>query len=313
MNGLSVSRCRSARAAWSRPLVTLEMTSPSLRAVRALTTSASLAAAAASRLASRSRRETALSTVWRSARMSSVSMVATSPDGSIRPSTWITSSSSKTRTTSQIASASRMAARNWLPSPSPSEAPRTMPAMSTNVTVAGRIRSDPKISAKSSRRASGTATTPTLGSIVAKGEFAASTLLWVNALKRVDLPTLGSPTMPIERAIADSRLVQRHRSQLFVHSYDRLRCFSPWFGSTGSANKERSHHATDEDPRIVDVDPRTHIRGRVGNPHGLEPLPHAHPRDAAPRDGHARAAARADDRLDSCRDDTADHDRLPPR
>src|ERR1700677_3427241 len=35
--------------------------------------------------------------------------------------------------------------------------------------------------------------------MVANGYFAASTSLLVRALKRVDLPTLGSPPMPIER------------------------------------------------------------------------------------------------------------------
>jgi hypothetical protein len=44
-----------------------------------------------------------------------------------------------------------------------------MPAMSTNCTVAGRIFADPKISASVARRASGTPTTPMLGSIVANG------------------------------------------------------------------------------------------------------------------------------------------------
>ena len=69
----------------------------------------------------------------------------------------------------QIASASRMLARNLLPSPSPSLAPLTMPAMSTNDTVAGRIFSLPKISASRPSRGSGSGTTPTLGSIVANG------------------------------------------------------------------------------------------------------------------------------------------------
>ena len=63
--------------------------------------------------------------------------VSTSASGSTRPSTWTTSSSSNTRTTWQIASASRMLARNLLPSPAPSLAPLTIPAMSTNDTVAG--------------------------------------------------------------------------------------------------------------------------------------------------------------------------------
>jgi len=101
--------------------------------------------------------------------MSSVSMVATSPAGSILPSTWMTSSSMKTRTTSHIASDSRMAARNWLPRPSPNDAPRTIPAMSTKVTTAARILSEWNTSASLARRASGTATTPMLGSMVAKG------------------------------------------------------------------------------------------------------------------------------------------------
>ena len=44
-----------------------------------------------------------------------------------------------------------------------------MPAMSTNSTVAGSCLAEEKISASLPRRASGTATTPTFGSIVAKG------------------------------------------------------------------------------------------------------------------------------------------------
>jgi len=44
---------------------------------------------------------------------------------------------------------------------------------------------------------SGTGTTPTLGSIVQNGKFAAWALLeFVRALKSVDLPTLGKPTIP---------------------------------------------------------------------------------------------------------------------
>ena len=68
-----------------------------------------------------------------------------------------------------MASASRMCDRNLLPSPSPVEAPRTMPAMSTNETGAGKIFSEPKISASLVRRGSGRFTTPTFGSIVANG------------------------------------------------------------------------------------------------------------------------------------------------
>ncbi len=139
--------------------------------------SASLAAFAASRtgtisflpLASFSSLGIAFSTVCRSARIISVWMMEMSLAGLTSPSTWVTSSSRKTRVTWQIASDSRMWERNLLPRPSPSEAPLTMPAMSTNCTVAGMIRSEPKISASLSSRGSGSATTPTFGSMVAKG------------------------------------------------------------------------------------------------------------------------------------------------
>ena len=49
------------------------------------------------------------------------------------------SPSSKQRTTWAMASTSRMLARNWLPRPSPFEAPRTRPAMSTKVSRVGMI------------------------------------------------------------------------------------------------------------------------------------------------------------------------------
>ena len=74
----------------------------------------------------------ALSRVWRSARISSVLIVSMSSSGETRPSTWTTSSSVKARSTWQMASDSRMLARNLLPRPAPSLAPLTMPAMSTN-------------------------------------------------------------------------------------------------------------------------------------------------------------------------------------
>ena len=88
--------------------------------------------------------------------------------GETLPSTCTTSPSSKARTTWQMASASRMLARNLLPSPSPSDAPRTMPAMSTKSTVAGRIYAaedlgeprEPLVRQRDD---------PTLGSIVANG------------------------------------------------------------------------------------------------------------------------------------------------
>ena len=116
-----------------------------------------------------SSRGTAFSRVCRSARISSVCTVSMSSAGSTRPATCTTSSSANARTTWQIASASRMLARNLFPSPSPSLAPLTIPAMSTKETVAGTIRSLPKTSASRPSRASGSGTTPTFGSIVANG------------------------------------------------------------------------------------------------------------------------------------------------
>ena len=96
-------------------------------------------------------------------------MVSMSSPGEIFPSTWMTSGSVNTRTTWQMASLSRMAARNLLPRPSPTDAPLTIPAMSTKVTMAGTISLLSKSSARRSSRSSGTATTPTLGSMVANG------------------------------------------------------------------------------------------------------------------------------------------------
>ena len=68
-----------------------------------------------------------------------------------------------------MASTSRMWLRNLLPSPSPVEAPFTSPAMSTNSTEAGMISAEPEIFESTSSRASGTFTTPTLGSMVQNG------------------------------------------------------------------------------------------------------------------------------------------------
>ena len=96
-------------------------------------------------------------------------IVSMSLPGSTLPSTCVTSGSLKTLVTWQIASASRMFARNALPIPSPWLAPLTMPAMSTKVTVAGTIFSDLLSSASTVRRGSGTPTIPVFGSIVANG------------------------------------------------------------------------------------------------------------------------------------------------
>ncbi len=82
----------------------------------------------------------------RSASISSVSMVSISASGAILPSTWVMSPSSKQRTTWAMASHSRILARNWLPRPSPCEAPRTRPAMSTKVRRVGTICAELAIS-----------------------------------------------------------------------------------------------------------------------------------------------------------------------
>ena len=110
-----------------------------------------------------------LVTVSMSARISSVLMTSMSRAGSTLPSTWITLSSSKQRTTCTMASTSRMWLRNLLPRPSPRLAPFTRPAMSTNSSVAGVYFSGWYISASTSSRWSGTATTPVFGSMVQKG------------------------------------------------------------------------------------------------------------------------------------------------
>mmetsp|Transcript_3112 Transcript_3112/g.8671 ORF Transcript_3112/g.8671 Transcript_3112/m.8671 type:complete len:231 (-) Transcript_3112:153-845(-) len=125
-------------------------------------------------------------------------MTSMSRTASTEPSTWMTFSSSKQRTTCTIASHSRMLARNLLPKPSPFDAPATNPAMSTNSSVAGTIFCELFSFPSCSRRGSGTPTTPTLGSMVQNGKLAACAAPFSTmALKSVDLPTLGKPTIPV--------------------------------------------------------------------------------------------------------------------
>ena len=93
-----------------------------------------------------------------------------SASGSTRPSGWGTPESRLwQRTTWQIASVSRIEARNWLPSPSPSEAPLTRPAMSWKEIVAGTSSELRTVSPICSSRSSGTWAIATLGSIVVNG------------------------------------------------------------------------------------------------------------------------------------------------
>jgi hypothetical protein len=49
---------------------------------------------------------------------------------------------------------------------------------------------------KKSKRASGTGTRPSFGSIVQKGKFSAAACSFVNILKKVLFPTFGKPTIP---------------------------------------------------------------------------------------------------------------------
>jgi len=101
-----------------------------------------------------------------------------------------------------MASVSRILARNLFPNPSPLLAPFTKPAISTISTVVGIIFCGCTNSASLFNLLSGTVITPTLGSMVQKGKFAACALAFDKQLKRVDLPTLGSPTIPHCRAIS---------------------------------------------------------------------------------------------------------------
>ena len=104
-----------------------------------------------------------------SASISSISMVSMSETGSTLPATWTTSGSSKQRTTCKIASTSRMWLRNLFPSPFPSLAPLTIPAMSTSRNAAGTSFLGTMYLLIRASRSSGTLTTPSFGSIVQNG------------------------------------------------------------------------------------------------------------------------------------------------
>ena len=142
-----------------------------------------------------------LSMVSKSFSWSSVSMISLSRTGSTLPSTWVTFSSSKQRSTCKIASVSRILAKNLFPNPSPLLAPFTRPAISTISTVVGTMRPGWTSSASLVKRSSGTVITPTFGSIVQKGKLAAWAFAFDKQLKSVDFPTFGRPTMPHCKAI----------------------------------------------------------------------------------------------------------------
>src|SRR5205823_600600 len=82
------------------------------------------------------------------------------------------------------------------PKPSPLLAPLTRPAMSTISITLGTIRCGFTNSASLVRRSSGTVITPTFGSMVQNGKFAACAFAFDKQLKSVDLPTFGKPTIP---------------------------------------------------------------------------------------------------------------------
>ena len=69
--------------------------------------------------------------------------------------------------------------------------------MSWNSIVSWTTSLDPTVSAIRSSRSSGTPTTATFGSMVVNAYDAVSAPALVRALKRVDLPAFGRPTMPI--------------------------------------------------------------------------------------------------------------------
>ena len=123
-------------------------------------------------------------------------MTSLSLTGSTEPSTCTIFGSSKHLRTCRIASVSLIFARNWFPRPSPLLAPLTSPAMSTISTVAGTTLFGLHIFSSSSSLLSGTIVEPIFGSMVQKGKFALCALPELIQLNNVDLPTLGSPTIP---------------------------------------------------------------------------------------------------------------------
>ena len=94
-----------------------------------------------------------------------------------------------------------MFAKNWLPKPSPFDAPLTKPAISTISIVVGTMRSGLTNASSFSSRGSGTEVVPRFGSIVQKGKLADCALAFDKQLNKVDFPTLGKPTIPHFKAI----------------------------------------------------------------------------------------------------------------
>ena len=199
MVGLAVSRfsCFSSSRSSSPETTSVRAGRASFRrGIRRSSRSRCFTASLSPPRATRETRSSWRSALSRSASASSVLITSMSFSGSMRLATCTTLSSRKQRTTCAMASVSRMLARNWLPRPSPFEAPATSPAISTNSIVVGTMRCGFTMAEMRSCRGSGTGTMPVLGSMVQNGKFCAAMPARVSALKSVDLPTLGSPTMP---------------------------------------------------------------------------------------------------------------------
>ncbi|SBV98618.1 conserved hypothetical protein [uncultured Dysgonomonas sp.] len=139
--------------------------------------------------------------VSKSFNCNSISIISLSRTGFTLPSTCVILSSSKQRRTCNMASVSRILARNLFPNPSPLLAPFTRPAISTISTVVGTIRLGFTSSESLFNLSSGTVITPTFGSIVQNGKFADCAFAFDKQLKRVDFPTFGRPTIPHCNAI----------------------------------------------------------------------------------------------------------------
>src|SRR3546814_422038 len=83
--------------------------------------------------------------------------------------------------------------------------------MSTISIVLGTIRLGFTNPLSLARRSSGTVMTPTLGSMVQNGKFAACAFALERQLNKVDLPTLGKPTIPHWRAMKDEVYIIKKR------------------------------------------------------------------------------------------------------
>ena len=108
--------------------------------------------------------------------------------------------------------------------------------MSTNESDVGTSFAEFEISPSTSSFLSGTATTPTLGSMVQNGKLAACACdSCISALNSVDLPTFGSPTIPVLRAIDTTGVLRKWRRRAADECSSRApRGAKPPAGATAS-------------------------------------------------------------------------------